>query len=228
MGTPPGPRKTSPIVWILAIVGSLIVLGILGAVVGVSLLVHKAKQAGLDPELLRNNPGLAISKLAAASNPDIQVLSTDDSAGTITVRDKKTGKVDTLTFDDVKNGHFKMSVKENGQTTSLDFSGNAAAKLPSWVPAYPGATAKEGGFSVTASGENGEAGNIAFTTPDSAGRVQSFYEGKAREMNMQVEATVASGFGTVIKLNDPGTHHTIAVTIIGAGPTTVNVTYSSK
>ena len=37
-----------------------------------------------------------------------------------------------------------------------------------------------------------------------------------------------TGFGTVVKLTDPGTHHTIAVTIVGADPTTVNVTYASK
>jgi hypothetical protein len=228
MGTPPGKKSTSPIVWILGIVGGLFVLGILVVGLVVMFVVHKAKQAGLDPELMRNNPGLAISKMAAMANPDIDVLSTNDRAGTITVRDRKTGKVDTLTFDDVKNGHFKMSVQENGKTTSLDFSGGAAAKLPSWVPAYPGAVAKTGGFSITASGENGDAGNFAFTTPDSAERIQSFYEGRAHEMNMQVEATVASGFGTVVKLTDPGTHHTIAVTIVGANPTTVNVTYASK
>jgi hypothetical protein len=228
MGVAPAKKGTSPIIWILGIVGGLFILGILVVALAVTFVVHKAKQAGLDPELMRNNPGLAISKMAAMANPDIDVLSTNDRAGTITVRDRKTGKVDTLTFDDVKNGHFKMSVQENGKTTSLDFSGNGAAKLPSWVPGYPGATAKGGGFSMTASGENGDAGNFAFTTSDSADRVQSFYEGKAHEMNMQVEATVASGFGTVIKLTDPGTHHTIAVTIVGTNPTTVNVTYASK
>ena len=228
VGMPPGKKKTSPIVWILAIIGGLLILGIVGVGLAVTLLVHKAKQAGLDPELMKNNPGLAISKLAAMSNPDIDVLSTNDRAGTITVRDKKTGKVDTLTFDDVKNGHFKMSVQENGKTTSLDFGGAAAGKLPSWVPAYPGAALKTGGFSVTASGDNGDAGNIAFTTPDAPERVQSFYEGKAHEMNMQVEVTAASGFGKLVKLTDPGTHHTIAVTIVDANPTTVNVTYLSK
>jgi len=225
MGTPPAQKKTSPILWILGIVGGLVILGIVVVGLAISFFVHKAKQVGLE---MRNNPGLAISKMAAMANPDIDVLSTDDRAGTITVRDKKTGKVDTLTFGDVRSGHFKMSVQENGKTTSLDFGGNAAAKLPSWVPAYPGAAVKEGGFSMTARGEDGDAGNFAFTTSDSADRVQSFYEGKAHEMNMQVEATVASGFGTVVKLTDPGTRHTIAVTIIGANPTTVNVTYASK
>jgi hypothetical protein len=228
MGMAPARKKTSPIVWILGIIGGLLILGIVIVGVALSYFVHKAKLAGLDPELMRSNPGLALSKMAATANPDIEVLSTNDRDGTITFRDKKTGKVDTLTFDDVKSGHFKMSVKENGKTTSLDFGANAGGKLPSWVPSYPGATAKGGGFSVTASGENGDAGNFSFTTPDSAGSVQAFYESKAHDTDMQYETTTATGFGTVVKLTEPRTGHTIAVTIIGSGPTTVNVTYAAK
>ena len=228
MGMAPAKKGTSPVVWILGILGGLVILGILGTVAGAYYVMHKVKQAGLDPELMRTNPGLAISKMVTAFNPDVEILDHDDREGTITVRDKKTGKVVKMTFDDVKNGQFKMKIQENGQTSSLNFGTAAAAKLPSWVPAYPGATTKSGGFSMTSSGDSGDAGNFAFTTSDSAERVQSFYEGKAHEMNMQVEATVASGFGTVIKLTDPGTHHTIAVTIVGTNPTTVNVTYASK
>jgi hypothetical protein len=239
MGVAPAKKGTSPVVWILLIAGGVLLalvvcvvalfgLGVGSSVIGTAFLVHKAKQAGLDPELMRTNPGLAISKMVTAFNPDVEVLDHNDRDGTITVRDRKTGKVVKMTFDDVKSGQFKMKIQENGQTASLNFGTNAAAKLPSWVPAYPGATTKSGGFSMTSSGDNGDAGNFAFTTSDSAERVQSFYEGKAHEMNMEVEATVATGFGTVVKLTDQGTHHTIAVTIVGASPTTVNVTYASK
>jgi len=230
MGAAPARRKTSPIVWILGIVGAVLLLGVLSVVLVISLVVHKAKQAGFDSELMRNNPGLAISKMAAMSNPDIQVLSTNDRNGTITFRDKKTGKVSTLAFDDVKNGHFGISAQgDDGKTTRLDFGGSAAAKLPSWVPSYPGASAAKGGFSaVTSGGTDGEAGTVAFTTPDPSEKVQSYYEGKGHEMNMRVESTVAQGFGTVVKLNDPVTHHVIAVTIVGANPTTINLTYASK
>jgi hypothetical protein len=238
MGMAPARKKTSPIIWILGIIGGLLILGIVIVGVALSYFAHKAKQAFLDsglakhalldPELMRNNPGLALSRMAAMANPDIDVLSTNDHDGTITFRDKKTGKVDTLTFDDVKSGHFKMSVKENGKTTSLDFGENAGSKLPSWVPSYPGATTKGGGFSVTASGENGDAGNFSFTTPDSVERVQSFYEGKAHDLGMKYETTAVTRFGTVVKLTESGTGHTIAVTVIGSGPTTVNVTYAAK
>ena len=72
------PRKTSPLVWVLvAILGLFILIGI--GVIGAGVFVmHKAKQAGLDPDLMRHNPGLAVGKLLAATNPDLEVISVDD------------------------------------------------------------------------------------------------------------------------------------------------------
>ena len=89
----PVKRKTSPLVWVLIIVLGLFVLG--GIVTGgaVMFFLHKARQAGFDAGLIGRNPGLAISKMIAAANPDVEVLSTDDGSGKITMRDKKTGKV---------------------------------------------------------------------------------------------------------------------------------------
>src|SRR5215468_5193572 len=63
------PRKTSPIVWILVAVAGVFVLGIVGVVGTTFFVVHKAKQAGLDTDLMSRNPGLAIAKMATAFNP---------------------------------------------------------------------------------------------------------------------------------------------------------------
>ena len=58
----PGPgvqKKTSPLVWILAILGVFVVLVIV-AVVGIGFFVaHKAKEAGLDSDMVKRNPALA-------------------------------------------------------------------------------------------------------------------------------------------------------------------------
>jgi hypothetical protein len=227
MGMPPGAKKTSPIVWILAILGGLVILGILVVGLAVSFFMHKARQAGLDPELLRSNPGLAISKMAAMSNPDIQVLDTNDREGTITVRDRKTGKVSKLTFDEVKNGHFNLRVQEDGKESSLNFGGNETAKMPSWVPAYSGSNVKIG-FSATNSGENGDAGNFTFITSDSPDVVRAFYESKARDANMEVKSTASYGTTTVVTFTDSATRHTMTVTIVAGNPTGVSLFYSTK
>src|SRR6187455_2979747 len=73
-GAAPAKRKTSPIVWVLVIILGIFVLGFVG-VVGTGLFVYsKVRQAGVDPELFRTNPGLAVSRLIAAVNPDVEVV----------------------------------------------------------------------------------------------------------------------------------------------------------
>ena len=224
---PPARKGMSPIVLILIIVGGLMVLGVV-CVIGLGMFaLHKARQAGLDPELMRHNPGLAISKMVTAFNPDAEVLDTNDREGTITVRDRKTGKTVKLRFDDIKNGHFNMSVEEDGKTATVNVGEDVASKLPSWVPRYPGAK-MNGGFSATSSGDDGDAGTFSFTTSDSTDSIRSFYEGKAKDAGMQVESTVSSGFGTVLKITDPSTHRNLGVTVVGSSPATVNVAYSAK
>src|SRR5437867_1509742 len=157
-------RKTSPIVWILIAVAGIFVLGIVGVVGTGFFLVHKAKQAGLDTDLMSRNPGLAATKLLATMSPDTEVLKTDDSAGTITVRDKKTGKITTITFDEInKGGKFRFTAQdEHGQTASMEIGGDS--KLPSWVPNYPGASVKpQLTFKGDANNATGEAGSVSFS-----------------------------------------------------------------
>jgi hypothetical protein len=226
----PVPRKTSPLVWILVAVLGLFVLGFIGVVGTGFFLVHKARQAGIDPDLMRRNPGLAVGKLIAAANPDAEVVSTNDAAGTITVRDKKTGKVVTMTFDQAKSGGLKFSAQdENGQTANIEIGGDAN-KLPSWIPAYPGSSG-QGTFSIrgNANDGSGEGGNFTFTTKDPASKVMSFYQDKAKDLGMKADLTTTADKGGMIVASDPdGTRSLTVVVGESSGETTVNVTYGRK
>lgn len=223
-------RKTSPVVWVLVILLGLVVLVGVTAVGTGMFIVHKVRQAGVDPELMRRNPGLAVSRMIAAANPDVDVVSTDEGAGTITVRDKRTSKVVTMSFDQVKSGKFSFSaVGEDGKTASVEI-GSGAGRLPAWVPAYPGAEAK-GTFSVKGDDGNGtgEGGSFAFSTTDSPGRVKAFYEDKCKEAGMKVNVTINSEQGSMILASDEGERHTLHVTVAGGtGETGVNVIYGAK
>lgn len=77
----------------------MVVLGVLAIVLVFFFIVHKAKQAGLDPDLMQKNPVLAVAKFTVATNPDLETVSSDDSSGTIVVRDKKTHKISTMRVD---------------------------------------------------------------------------------------------------------------------------------
>src|SRR5262249_50314918 len=157
---------------------------------------------GLDPDLMRRNPGLAVSKMIAATNPNVEVVGTDQGRGTISIRDKKTGKVVTMSFDDAKNGRFTMTVEDdNGKTASMEFGAGSTAKLPSWVPSYPGAT-PQGNFSARGDDGSGrgEGGIFSFTTHDDPSNVIEFYQEKAKDLNMKATLTANSSDGGMLML----------------------------
>jgi hypothetical protein len=224
-------RKTSPIVWILIIIVGLFVLGGM-AVVGTGMFfLHKVKQAGIDPDLIRRNPGLAVGKMIAATNPDVEVVNTDDGAGTITLKDKKTGKVVTMSFDQAKTGKFTFSATgDDGKTATMEFGANAG-KLPSWIPSYPGAKV-EGTFAVKGdSGDgSGEGGTFTLSTPDSASKVMSFYQDKFKEEGMKINLTTTAGEGGLIMATDDSNKRYLQI-VIGAasgGGTSAAITYGNK
>jgi hypothetical protein len=102
-GPPAAPAAKSSglkiFLWILGIFGGLMVLAVVGVMALGFFVIHKAKQAGFDPELAKKNPVLAAAKLSVALNPDTETVSSDDSSGTIIIRDKKTGKTSTMKVD---------------------------------------------------------------------------------------------------------------------------------
>lgn len=92
-GRAPAPvaKKTTLPVWILVGVFGISLLLIV-AVAGLGFYAaHKIREAG-------DNPRPAVARLMTSMNPDVEVLSTDDAKGIITVQDKKTGKTLTSTF----------------------------------------------------------------------------------------------------------------------------------
>jgi hypothetical protein len=215
----PVKRGLSPIVWILLIVGGLFVLGVVG-VVGTG--VYFARS-------FARNPGLVMAKLITAANPDAEVLSTDTDSQTIRIRDRKTGEEVTLSFDDVRNGRLKFSAKgKNGEVADMEIGGGG--KLPSWVPAYPGARAQG---NLTAKGASdggvGEGGVISFTTSDPASSVTTFYESKIKELGMSIDLSQLTGSAGVIVGEDEGGKRTLHVMVGESnGETSFTVTYGRK
>src|ERR1700680_2327921 len=109
------PKKSNVLKWVLIGIGACFMLFVI-AVVGLGLFVaQKAKQAGFDSELIKKSPALAGAKMMVAANPDVEMVSADEGKQEITVRERKTGNVYTMSFEDAKNGKFTM--KENGKTT---------------------------------------------------------------------------------------------------------------
>ncbi len=223
MGVPP--KKSNTLAWVLGGLGGCLVLVIICVAGGTFFIAHKAKQAGIDPDLLKRNPALAAAKMMVAANPNVEMVSADEGRGEITVRDKQSGKTYTMSFEDAKNGKFTM--KEDGKTT-LTVGGKA--KVPSWVPDYPGSD-PQGAF--TASGADGESGTFTFKTRDGSDKVVQYYQDQFKSAGMKVTSNVTTQDGKssagMISAQDEANKHTVTV-VLGAdnGETGVSVTYATN
>jgi len=243
-GMPSDHQKSSAAKIIFGIVGGFVGLVFLMIIAGAGLgffLMHKAKKEGLDPELIRKNRSLAMAEMEVIKNPDVQMISSNDSAGTMVIRDRKTGKKTTLKFDSEKK--MMVAVEDHGKPseTMVDANatavavtdGNAAVKvgsdasnLPSWLPVYPGA-APQNTASVNENGK--QAGTYVFVSQDSAGKVLGYYSDQLTAANMKLTRTASSGDSDAITATQDDNGRTIVITASSKSDGThVSVTYEEK
>lgn len=234
---PPAGKKVSPLVWILLGVGGVFFLGLLAVGIGGYLFVHKVKQVA------GGNPASVI-RMIASMNPDVEVLSSDEGSGRITIRNKKDGKVVTLNFEDVKNG--KISFQEDGkdavsiQANGKDGQGTVEVKsaegtavfgagsgrVPAWVPAYPGSS-PQGHFSKK--GVEGESGSYSFRTKDSVEKVAQYYQDALKGAGFELNTAAAGGGTSVMSAKKDGDRKTVVLTLSGdGGETTASVVFAEK
>lgn len=240
---PPPPKKTSPWVWVAAGCGVIVLLGVIAVFAGGLFLKRKLDQAGLSQEEMQKNPELAGIRLAVALNPELELVSHDDAKKTVTIRQKSSGKTVTVSFEDVKNG--RISFKEegkDGKTLEIDGSGGGIAvksdggtatlggdaKLPAWIPAYPGATPKA---NMTSSSAGQESGTFSFSVADPAQKVIDFYKSALQKDGYEVTSNLAQQSGTAAfgSLSAKKGGHNIDVTAAASGAETlVTVIYEGK
>jgi hypothetical protein len=204
-GTPVQGKKGLPVLaWIAIGCGGLVVLaGIAFTVLG-WLAVGKMKDVASDFE---DNPTKATAELVVRMNPDLEMVESDDDAGTITVREKSSGKVVTMNYEDIEEGRISFESEEGrveitgqGQggegvmTISTDegetrIGGGGA--IPDWVPAHPATTARQSLLRST--GPAGDNGQASFTVDAAADDVAAFYKAELEEAGYTVSVTTYSG-----------------------------------
>lgn len=240
---PPVKKKTSPLVWVLiGVVGLFMFIGIAVGVVTI-FAVHKVKQFGSE---MKSNPGLAMTKMMARMNPNAEVVSSNDAAGTVTVKDKSTGKVMTMKFDpDTKK---MVMIGDDGKQVEITTSGSGSdgnveikssdgtmkfgggEKAPAWVPAYPGSS-PEGSFSAHAA--DGSTDTFSFKTKDAPDKVRSYYENTVKSSGMKITNSYAGQSGgesnSMLTAEDESGKRKLMVMIGTAeGETAVHVTATEK
>jgi hypothetical protein len=245
--TPPAqaPKKGRFIFWAL---GGCLVLIVIAVVILFSTGIFIAKKTGIDIGLMQKDPGLAVAKMLATSNPDLEVLSIDEDRGIIRVRNKKTGKDLIMDLKDAKNGKIaflddknqrvELRTRGEGDNATLEIQssegsvriGANAGRLPSWLPSYPGT---EAGGGVEFYSEKGDSGSCSFKSKDSAEAISAFYENALKNAGFEVQKSITQipGQGSMIILsaeNDSVQRKVNVTAIRGEGDTTINLAFEGK
>jgi hypothetical protein len=209
---PPAKKGLSPLAWIAIGCGGILVLGVL--VVG-GLVMAGGLFAKKQLDKFEQNPAVAAAELIVRANPDLELVESDAEAGTLTVRDKKTGEVTTINAEDIQEGRWSVTTKEGtttfdasggeeggsmtvtnekGETATFSAGGDAPSDLPSWVPAYPGGTS-QGMF--RSDSEQERSASFTVQTNDSVDQVLEFYESRLKDAGLSVQKSSFENNGVV-------------------------------
>src|SRR6185436_13697092 len=150
----------------------------------------------------KDNPTMAAAEDIVRINPDLELVSSDPKAGTMTIKNTKTGETVTMNASDIEHG--KLTFKTDQGTTVVDTSqsgesgsvkvtgadgqqvtwgGEAPKNLPSWVPIYPGSTVTG---AMDATNNEGRSATFSISSEDTVDKVIEFYESKLNEAGLKV------------------------------------------
>lgn len=246
--TEAGKKKgLSTIAWVAIGCGGLLLV----FVVAVGLILgwgfFKAKEIASE---FGDNPARAAAETIVRLNPELELVETDEEAGTITIRNERTGEQATLNFEDIAEGRFSWKTEEGeyqidaaqaaeeGSVTIKGPEGQArfgvaasAEDVPDWVPRYPNATSTRGAYSGRSA--EGVTGLLTCTTDDGMGDVvahyRSWFEGQGYAIESESStATPSGGFSSIAGEWKEGGRTVKVVAAEQDGTTQVTINYSGK
>jgi hypothetical protein len=245
-GTQAPQRKgLHPLAWVGIGCGVILVIVVAALVVGGFFLARTVKDVAKDFE---DNPGLAAARFVVKATPELEEVAVDEAAGTMTVRNTKTGEVITVNFEDIKNGRFSWTVdgeevtvdvseaeggtvkieSSKGEGFALSTGAAVSEDIPDWVPVYPGA--EPASRSMMTSGE-GVTGSFQIETGDAVSDVIAFYRDRLKAAGFEITVNTFSGEGSeggMVQATVEAEQRSVMVMISReAGPTQASVTYST-
>ena len=198
-------KGMSPWAWVAIGCGGLIVVfAIVVSLSGMFL----AKKAADFVEDVQENPEAA-AEMLIKMNPDLELVESDRDAGTITIREKDSGEVITVNYEDIKEGKLTFETDEGEMTFSasedseeglftvttdgeetMRVGSSDMDSLPDWVPVFPGGTTT-GTYSATT--PDGVSGSFQLTSSESVDDVLAFYVEQFEDDEWSVQKTEYSG-----------------------------------
>jgi len=233
--------------WIGIGCAALLILVLVVVMVGGFFVARKVQDVAADFE---ENPALATARMIVKLNPELEAVSTDEEAGTLIIRNSKTGEEITVNFEDIEEGRFSFStdkgeitvdaseMKESGSIKVTDddgavvFStgGAVSEDVPSWVPVYPGS---EPTSRHTMRTEEEQTGGFELETADSMEEALDFYkkalESEGYEVTMNTFTQDDSKGGMVNATHGEQGRNVVAIfSSESGGPTKIVISYSER
>jgi len=224
----------------------VVVMMIAGAIL-LSIAVKKGKEVVAD---LEENPARTIARGIILATPELEEVSTDDEAGTITIRNTKTGDIITMNYDDIKEG--KLSFTSDDGEITIDASeledtgsfkvtdedggvifsagGDVSDDVAAWVPIYPGC---EPTNRHTMRSEQEQTGGFQLETSASVKEALEFYRAalsdKGYEVVVNTHAQEDSEGGMVNGSHAEKGRNVVAIfSADSGGPTKIVIQYSQR
>jgi hypothetical protein len=174
---------------------------------------------------MQANPERKSAELLIGMHPDFSVVSSNDATKEMTIKEDKTGKEMTFSYQDIANGKFEMTTSDGEKISmgTVDIT-----NLPTWLTLPADATAT-GGYQKESAGK--ASGAIVFTTALTADEAKEFFQKSFDAWPSGSGSSSTVTFNGVERhtLEKKASDKEIAVIVqADAAATNVTVTYAEK
>lgn len=225
---PPAPEKKKgmpALAWVGIGCGTLLII----VVVVVAILIGNcSRKLTAWSEEMEKNPTKGAAEMVVRFNPDLDMVSQDDDAGQMTIRNNKTGEQMTLDYADIAEG--RLTVTDGEGAVSTIGTGDAE-QAPAWVPRLPDVESAASVFHRESADEI--TGVLNLKTTMSADAVEEYFKEAAEKAGMSSSGAnrISMNNTETRTLEFKGSSKVLNVqmsTASGGNPLMVQVAYTEK
>lgn len=202
--------------------GSVLLIGVVIFVLLIGMCKRAVTEFSND---MNANPERKSAEMIIGFHPDYSVVSSNDETKQMTIKEDKTGKEMTFSYQDIADGKFAVTTSDG---SAVSFGAVDLSKVPAWVVLPPDAKST-GGFLNVVNGKN--AGVVVFTTGLTAEEVREFFNKSWESWSTSSGSSSSmtlNGVETVTLEKKSATQEISVMVQASGGKTTATVTYSEK
>jgi hypothetical protein len=226
--------------WIGLGCAGLFLLGVMALFAGGLFVKNKVTEM---VETVEANPARALAEVIALSDPNLEVVASDDDAKTVTMRNNETGEELTVDVKALQEGRLEWSTGDgHAGTLSVDPDeglkvetdegtvriGASAGDAPAWVPIPSGVEAQS---NFSAQSDSGQSGILSFETTESVDDIAAFYRQalESQGFTLEINNSLSTPQGKQVilggKSGDESDPRTIHLVVASGDSTTVQIQF---